>query len=401
MNILFCVSKFPSVSETFIRDQIVGLIDRGHKIHIYVNKKQDVSDSIALKGLAKYNLNDKVICDSDFIDKNKMMRLLNFILIFCKVLFKSKYKKSYLKSLDCFKYGYKSKSLLLFFKLHFLESNNITIIHAHFGYNGEKATIFRELGYPIKLVTTFHGNDIRLGLKNNAAYNNLKKYGTILISISEYNYNNLIKIGFNYNKIRSVHNGVDTKFYKQLNNKNNINNTIKILTVARLVEEKNIHLALKGIAAILKKHVNLNITYVIIGSGILKSQLHSYSEELEISQNIKFLGALNSEQVKNTMLESDFFLLTSRKEALPTVILEAGACSLPIIASNVGSIKDMFLNDEYIFESENLKDLVLKLEKMISERLKFPKIGKQNRKFIVDNYSLHSHLNMINSVYEE
>lgn len=398
MNILFYVSKFPVVSETFIRDQIIGLINKGHNIFIYVHKKDEIPEKEALKGFENYDLLNKVVSDVDFMPRNKVIRFIQFIYLFIKISFTSKNKKAYYISLNFKKYGYKAKSLLLFFKIYFMEYNKIDLIHAHFGYNGEKATIFKELGCKLKLITTFHGNDIRLGLIK-GGYDTLKHYGTHFISISNYNYQSLKKMNFDTKKIRSINNGVNTEFFKR--NRIETSKKINILTVARLVEEKNIDLALQAISKIVKMNTSLHIVYTIIGDGGLKNELVKSCKDLKIEKNVIFVGAVNSEKVRDYMLKSDLFLLTSRKEALPTVILEAKSCSLPVVSSDVGAIRQMFSDDSYIFKNENLDDLVIKLNKLLNNRQFFLEIGNNNRVDVENNFSLKRHLEKLIRVYEE
>jgi glycosyltransferase involved in cell wall biosynthesis len=117
---------------------------------------------------------------------------------------------------------------------------------------------------------------------------------------------------------------------------------IWIGTIAELTKNKNISLGLKAVAKVREKGVRL--FYCIVGDGEERFDLQDEARELGIDDSVKFLGFLAD--APRHMQAFDIFLLPSRKEGLPYVLLEAQSAQVPIIASNVGGVSEIVRDGE-------------------------------------------------------
>lgn len=399
MNIVFWVNQFPVVSETFIRDQIIGLKNKGINPLILVSYTS--SDTLALKGFENYNLLENITEKGDLLTKNKIKRVIKALLILLKNINKSSFFY-YLKSLNVIKLKKESLNLSLFYLLHYLLENKIEVIHAHFGNNGEQAAIIKSLGVPIKLITTFHGYDIRAGIsKGGIIYKNLKTHGDVIIAISPYNKEKLIGFGFDSSQLVSINNGINTTNFKPSHIKSTSDSKIKIISVGRLVEIKGFDMALYALKNVLEKFDNYQIEYTIIGEGHQYNILNQIAIELNISNQVVFKGALSSEQISDQLKHSDFYLLSSRNEAIPTVVLEAQACALPVVATNVGSVKDVVLEGVNGYLAEvNIESITEALLKMIDNKNNWKTFGNNSRELIDNQYSYNSMLEKLIQLYK-
>ncbi len=399
MNILFWINKFPTFSETFIRDQIINLIDNGMDVSIYSGPRKDFSESDALKGFEKFNLKEKVIDEVDFLPSIWRKRKVKHYQILLLSIFNGNYKY-YKRALNEDRFGEFSKSFRLFYYVHYLLKNKIQIIHAHFGTNGLQASIFKELGLPLKLITTFHGFDIRLGMKNEKSfYKPLFKNADKIIAISKFNKEHLMEFGLEESKIVSLPNGIDTNFFKKTIIKPK-SEKIQIITVARLVEEKSLGLGITAISKLLIDNQKLQIEYSIIGEGELKKELLVLIKNLNLEKHVKLLGSKTTLEVKNAMINADVFLLTSKVEVLPTVLLEAQACELPIVATDVGSVKEMVVNG-IIVKPNSLDDLVIGLTKIINMQDEWLIMGNDGRNFIAEKFNIKKITKSLIEIYNE
>ena len=396
MKVLFWVDKFPTYSETFIRDQIISLIDNGIEVFIFSNHlKFDEIDS--LKFFKSYNLTDKILSYSSILPKDKKNKIYNIF----KILFRSIFTYNSLVYIKLFaKYFNTNRRFLLenIFLLDFIIKNKINIIHAHFGPNGPRASLLKELGLKIKLFTTFHGYDIRLGQSRGLNfYKKLFDNSTGIISISNYNFENLLKFGAHSTKIFNIPNGINTEFFKR-NEQISSGNKIKIVTVARLVPEKGLHIAIEAVKKLINKQPDLEIEYNIIGDGELKNSLEKLVIDYELVNIVKLLGRKNSNEVRDFLIHSDIFILSSISEALPTVIVEAQSCELPILATNVGSIKDM-VKGGIVVKSNDLEAFEAGLLELIKLRENWRIIGKQGRDFVIKNFDIQDQTKKIIDMY--
>lgn len=176
-----------------------------------------------------------------------------------------------------------------------------------------------------------------------------------------------------------------------------------ILSVCRLVEEKNIELTIDAVGHLVKK-CNIPIIYRIVGGGPLLAPLTEKVHKLSLENNIIFVGETSTPELYYK--KSDLFVLCSKYEGFGHVYLEANACGLPALAlaNNVdGSITAADeiivpgINGELLYQNDPIKlsDLILKnLSKDENVRLRC-------NNYIQDKYSWNSHLKNIIEILNE
>jgi len=110
-----------------------------------------------------------------------------------------------------------------------------------------------------------------------------------------------------------------------------------IVTVGRLVEQKNHEMFLHAAAA-LSRDVP-EAAFLIIGDGPLRGALEEQARRLGIADRVTFAGERHD--VDEVMRQASLFWLTSRWEGMPNVVLEAMASGLPVIATDVGGTREL------------------------------------------------------------
>lgn len=173
---------------------------------------------------------------------------------------------------------------------------------------------------------------------------------------------------------------------KNIFNRLNIDNNDKvIINWGRLAGQKNPFLMLDAFFEAQKKLNNLHL--VIIGEGPLKQQMASWIEAKNLHDRIHLLGIKSLTEIIELAQSSDLFILTSAFEAGPISVLEALACGLPVISSDVGLVKEVvmdgitgylvsdqspksfaskiieIINNQEMFSSSNCKNAVIKFDK--------------------------------------
>ncbi len=385
MRIAFIVDGFPNLSETFILNQITGLIDLGHEVEIFaqVNPKSGAHIDVEM-----YDLMDHAHYPVA-MPTNRLLRILKFLAIFPYYFLKD--PRLAVGSINPFQVGRKALGLHPFYRMTPFFGYRFDALMCHFGQNGNFATWLRRAGYPGKIVTMFHGYGIRRGIeKGGHIYNELFKYGDVILAISDYNYEHLIKFGAPDSMLVRHPNGIAaSKFTPKDYSKSTDQKSVTIMSVGRLVWEKGYEYALPAIEEVIKRNPDTKITYRIIGAGILEAELKQQAKDLGIEQNIDFAGGLEYGQVIKSFPKADIYLLSSVAEALPTVLMEAQASALPIVATDVGSVKDLVTSAAgYVVPPNDFEAMAEKLDYLIKHRTEWEQMGMAGRDFILENYDV-------------
>ena len=212
MRIAFLVDQFPSLSETFILNQITGLIDRGHEVDIYSDRPANTQKTHA--EIQQYNLLDRTYYTP--IPTNALGRIISAIFLFLRHFLTA--PKVLLRAINFVRYNStnygKPASFLkpLHLIIPWLDKDPYDIILCHYGRNGLKATLLRDLGITQgKIAVFFHGYDIScyLDIYGENTYNYLFEQADILLPISQHWQKKLIDLGGNPNKTLVHHMGID------------------------------------------------------------------------------------------------------------------------------------------------------------------------------------------------
>ena len=179
----------------------------------------------------------------------------------------------------------------------------------------------------------------------------------------------------------------DKQLYEKFGIKNVlvIPNFIEISKEVSLLNNKNILFVgkldvIKGVdflVEIIKKFNNQNWKFTIVGDGPKKEQLKA---ELK-NYNVEIKGEILD--VKKEYLNSDIFVLTSRKEGFPFVLLEAKNYGLPIISFDIPTGPKELINndiDGFLIDFADVDEFVRKLELLTSNERLLKEMGKNSKK---------------------
>ena len=343
MKIAFIVGPFPALSETFILNQMTGLLQRGHEVDIYAI--HNPQESAVHPCVAEYDLLTRVYYDHT--PQDKVERVFKA----ARVLLRSKRHTglSKLRALNPLRYGKNAGSLRLICATSpFDRKRNYDVIHCHFGPNGIKAAQLREIGMLSgKIVTAFHGSDIsqypRQQGKN--VYKHLFDSDSLFMPISSRWNKQLEDLGCDLAKVVVHPMGIDCQKFAPNRVTHTDQRPLRILTVARLVEKKGIEYGIKAFA---KLHAQLpDATYTIAGTGELSAALKQLARRLSLDHSILFTGGISEDQVIDHLRSSDIFLYPSLTaadgdiEGIPVAIMEALACELCVVATAHSGIPEL------------------------------------------------------------
>lgn len=342
MKIAFLVDQFPSVAETFVLNQIVGLIKLGHDVHVFASKLG--SNAEVHDGYKNYDLSKKTHYYQ--IPNNKIVRILKAIFLITK--YAPTNHNVIFSSLNIFRYGKQAGSLsLLFMSIPLLERGPFDIIHSQFGTLGLFAVSLNQiLPSKCKLVTSIRGYDVTVFLKKHpGAYRGLFREGDLFLPVCEFLKDRLIQEGCEEKKIVVHYSGIDCSKFEYVQRQRVFGEPIKVLTIARLVEKKGVAFAIEAVSRLLSR--GDKIQYTVVGDGVLRENLQQLIEGMGIERQVKLLGWKTHEAVKMLLEEAHVLVapsLTSDsgdQEGIPNAIKEAMATGLPVISTFHSGIPEL------------------------------------------------------------
>lgn len=159
-------------------------------------------------------------------------------------------------------------------------------------------------------------------------------------------------------KIDYIRNGVDVSKYSpaSTNEKNKLKKSLKLpvnktifIYTGQIIDRKDQEFAIKGL---LKSKHKSDAVLLLLGDGINKRYLE---EKYKNEKNIVFIGSVNN--VVDYLRASDIYVSTSKSEGMPNGVLEAMACGLPLILSNIPQHMELFSINENIGRYYSLNDM--------------------------------------------
>jgi glycosyltransferase involved in cell wall biosynthesis len=242
------------------------------------------------------------------------------------------------------------------------------------------------------ILCTSHGGDL-FGLQGKL-FKKLKQWvlkrSTALTVVSQAMRQTALSLGAEANKIEVISMGVDLKnqFIPTLTTKNA--NTL--LFVGRLVEKKGLDYLLAALPILIKQHPNISLT--IAGSGPDELKLKQQVTDLNLNQYVKFLGAVENEQLPALYQSSEIVVFPSiiaadgDREGFGLVLVEALGCESAVIASDLPAMQDILTDNKnaLIFEQKNSQQLAEKVNQLLINPQLRASLGKQGRHDMLERY---------------
>ncbi|MBD1906881.1 glycosyltransferase [Funiculus sociatus GB2-A5] len=407
MRVAMIVGRFPVLSETFVLNQVTGLIDRGHEVDIYTEAPGETAKMHP--NVEKYQLLERTQCMG--MPQNRLLRFLKGIW-----LFSINYQKNpalLVRSLNVFKYGKDAASLRLLYAavsvLPFLDQGTYDIIHCQFGTFGFLGIAFRMMAAPKgKLVVSFRGYDISWYLQwaGDDVYDRLFKVVDVCLPNCDYFKQRLIKLGADENKIVIMRSGIDCSKFIFTARHLPPDGRIRIVTTGRLVEKKGLEYGIRAVAKLTKLHSNLE--YNIIGDGPLKEDLQQLIQELNVGETVKLLGRMQQQELIKILDNSHIFIapcVTAKngdQDAPVNVLKEAMAMGLPVIGTQHGGIPELIEDGiaGFLVPERDADTLAEKLGYLIEHPEVWPEMGRAGRTYVEEHYDLNKLNDLLVASYQ-
>lgn len=361
LKITFITWLFPKISETFILNQIIFLLDSGFDVKIFAIKD-------ARKDIPKEDREPEKVAHPLFYKY--------------KLFLKTKYHSS----IDDL-----ANSL-------YREVKAGTLDLLYFQFSDIASEVLSRKEFNIPTVSVIH--DLPVVNKKSrkiivAKFKSAFDKTTTILAISDFTKRELIKLGCPANKIVIHQMGVSPKIFRP-SRSDSAKSQIRFSMIGRFVPKKGFEIGLKSIHQIKKKNPRLKITVNLVGDGILRKKLENMVRKLKLEKEVKFLGKLTQSEVIEILKNTDILLCPNittkngKREGLPVVLIEAGLMNIPIVATRHAAIPEFAKETKSIVlaKEKSVDSFTLAMEKVLKNYDNFISLANESRENIVKTYGI-------------
>jgi teichuronic acid biosynthesis glycosyltransferase TuaC len=253
------------------------------------------------------------------------------------------------------------------------------LIDAHFAYPDGFAAVLLGKIFRVPVAVTLRGTIVSLSkfFWRRQLIRWTLRHASQLFSVATFLKNVAVGLGIQANRINVIPNGVDSEKFYAVDRKL-ARDRLKlpldariIISIGSLIEHKGHHRIISILSELIKNERNL--IYLIVGgpsiAGDYSEQLKYEARSRSLDKHVLFVGDQPHDELKYWLSASDLFCLATKSEGWANVLLEAMACGLPVVTTDVGGNKEIITSEEFGFlvqfgDSNGLKEAILKALRM-------------------------------------
>jgi colanic acid/amylovoran biosynthesis glycosyltransferase len=402
LRIAFVADAFPLLSQSFVINQITGLLELGHDVQIFAS--YNPKEGCVHRDVEKYRLMERAHYDPQ-IPQNRVLSLLKAVRVVISLLL---CHPVLLARTFFLLYRQRVLSLRWLFRFCRFFGERFDIVHAHFGPSGIHALYLQQIGIRGKYITTFHGYDVSKYIreKGKDVYRELFKRQDLFTYNSDATKQKLLGLNCPPEKLIKVPMGVNLERMPFAERRVRGGEPVNILSVGRLVEMKGREYAIRAVASVRTRFPE--IIYNIVGDGPLRQSLQHLINDLGVSNSVHVLGWVSSEQLDSLYQSSHIFLHPSvtasdgNMEGQGVVLLEAQAYGLPVVATMHGAFPESVLDGKsaFLVPERDVDALTERLEYLLGHPELWAQMGRWGRRFVEENYDLRKLNRQLADVYQ-
>jgi colanic acid/amylovoran biosynthesis glycosyltransferase len=380
------VDAFPTVTKTFILNQITGLLDRGQDVRIFARPIESTETSHDI--IEEYKLLDRVVYSQKPGTYTEGLRTLAGAL----GRFASSRPISARTLLGQFSLD-KELPYHLSNLAAVLGEDDFDVYHAHFGHIGTDYLGVTDCRTE-PFIVSFYGVDASQRLREDPdRYDNLFSRADAITVLSEDMRADLVDAGCPASKTHIQPLCVDVDKFPYRERDRSDDEPVRILTVARFVEKKGLEYALRAVATL---DDNYDITYRIAGDGNRRDRIERLIEDLGLRDTVELLGWQTQSAIVEEMHDAHAFVLPSvtaengNKEGTPTVLLEAQATGLPVVSTYHAGIPEIVGDGTtgHLVPERDVDALADAIEMIITDEDRSREMGQRGRDRIESTHAI-------------
>ncbi|MCP4189074.1 MAG: glycosyltransferase family 4 protein [Planctomycetaceae bacterium] len=286
--------------------------------------------------------------------------------------------------------------------LQLCRQHRVKIWHGH-DYKSNAIGILLRRFWPMQLVTTVHGwvkHTRRTPLYYNIDRWCLKHYDRVLC-VSEDLESECLNLGVVPNKCRLIKNGIDVSQYARSRSDESHSNSGNLVlgAMGRLSQEKGFDILIRAVKQLVD--AGQPVQLLIAGDGDEKSSLARLIQELQLDSHVKLLGHVANP--KAFFQKLDMFVLSSLREGLPNVLLEAMAMSVPVVATRIAGVPKLISHGEngLLVAPDSAEALESAMLDLVQEPALRARLGVSGRRTVEEDFNFATRIEKVVEIYNE
>lgn len=413
LKVAFMVWRFPVLSEAFIVNQIAGLMDRGHEVHIHALNGLP-KDSTGMHPLVtQYDMLRWVHYTPRRPRQNWLAALKAMLLLVINLHRGSLRCLRYIGWRECFPWLRTARGAAPWKKFYrgigLLSADQYDVVHCQFGTLGPPVLEFRRQGLVSgKLVTIFRGIDISQHVTTHGehVYKELFEEGDYFLANCRFFLDRAVRLGCSPRRIEVIGSGIDCERFRFSPRRMPADRRVRIATCGRLVEKKGTKYLIESIGRLVSGGQKVEL--VIVGDGPLMPSLQQQVADLGLEQHVDFKGWRNHREISEILDSCQLFAAPSvtaedgNQDAPVNTLKEAMAMGLPVVSTWHGGIPEL-VDDGVsgrLVPERDAEALARAIQMLISEPEWWPTIGKAGRDKVESVYEMDVVNEQLVSIYE-
>lgn len=387
MRVGFLVDKFPAKTQTFILNQMAGLIDQDVELTIVSRADRESRSELTHGVVDAYDLLERTSYSSrPGTYRGGLTTLGRSLAGIARNDRVSLQAAGAAFALDKH-YPHRLANVRTV-----AEQGEQDVYHAHFGHVGNSFLDVTDL-WECPYVASFYGFDASSALRADPnRYDRLFEQVDAITVLSEDMRSDLTDVGCPASKTHIQPLCVDVEQFPYEQREHTGDEPFRLLTVARFVEKKGLEYALKAVAELDREY---DITYRIAGDGDRRDRIERLIEDLGLGDTVELLGWQEQSAIVEEMHDAHAFVLPSvtaengNKEGTPTVLLEAQATGLPVVSTYHAGIPEIVGDDTtgLLVPERDVDALAEAIETVITDEDSRQEMGKRGRERIESTHA--------------
>jgi colanic acid/amylovoran biosynthesis glycosyltransferase len=398
-NLGYLISRYPSISHTFILREVRELRRLGFRIHVAsINDPDRRKDELTPE--------ERTQAESTFYVKAEgvkgAMRAHSVFLLNNPV--------SYLRGLwFALRLGGTDPRKLLMSCFYFVEavmvgqwmrSLNLRHLHVHFGTPVATVGMIASKIFAFGFSITIHGPDEFYDAPGQLLPQKFAS-ATFICAIGNFARSQIMKLcdSSMWDKIKLTPLGVDAQLF-QPRAASCGTKVFEVICVGRLVAAKGQHVLL---AAILQLQASGRAVRLrLVGDGPDRESLEAYVDKSGIAESVVFEGAVNQDRIRDLYATADIFALASFAEGIPVVLMEAMAMGIPCVATWINGIPELVRDsiDGLLVPPSDVDAFASAIARLMDDAELRHRLGAAGRERVIDKYDLSRNIARLAHVFD-